>query len=112
MGKISMSDSPDTTYESVLHALKHETDLSKLCGSLYNLTVLYREKSNWPSLEKYEKEYSQALLECKLLQTPPDKIPTINIGDKIDLSDLIPVKKLTANQNFEKHVLVLLRHLA
>ena len=107
-----MAESTDTTYETVLYALKHETDLTKLCGKLYNLTVLYREKSNWPSLEKHEQEYSKALSECALLKEAPEKIATIKTGETVDLSGLIPVKKLDSARTFDKHVLVFLRHLA
>jgi hypothetical protein len=107
-----MAESTDTTYETVLHALKHETDLTKLCGQLYNLTVLYREKSNWPSLEKHEQEYSKALSQCALLKTAPEKVATIKTGETVDLSGLISVKKLDSTRTFDKHVLVFLRHLA
>ena len=107
-----MGDSAQTTYESVLHALKHETDLTKLCGQLYNLTTLYRDKSKWQDLEKYEAKYSEALSECKLLQKKPEKTPSIQVGEKIDLSDLVSIKKLSSDNKFDKNILVFLRHLA
>ena len=107
-----MTESLNTTYESVLNDLKHETDLTKLCGSLYNLTQLYLDKSNWKNLEKYEQEYSKALSECQLLKQKPQREQTIKIGEKVDLNILKPVKKLDSGLKFDKHVLIFLRHLA
>ena len=109
-----MAETADTVYESVIHALKHEPDITKLCGKLYNLTTLYYNEDNWPHLERHEAAYAEALAKCEVLAQEPEKTPTIQPGEKVDFSGLIPVHELEDDngERFDKHVMVLLRHLA
>merc|ERR1712168_453193 len=102
------AETPDALYKSVIHALRHETDVTKLCGQLYNLTTLYYDETNWPQLEKYEAEYMEAVNNCKALEAEPERTPTIQPGEKVDLSCLKPVHQMAAGDSgrCDKHVMV------
>lgn len=105
---------PHKIYKETLNLLENSDDSGVIVEALYNLTHAYHDLSVWPELTQYEARYDAALDTCVALQQADvHAIATAKVGDEIDFSDLIALRKLEEpSESFERTVVVMLRHLA
>lgn len=99
-------------YEDVLNSLEHETDNAVLASKLYSLCKVYNTtpQNEWHIWKNYEDRYESLSLKRDPAIFRTDHASTLEVGQKFSFSELEPVR--TVEGNFEKHVVICLRHLA